>query len=62
MGDTFIFLFFLGQILSAEFLSKISNIFWRWKLTSVGLIWQPAKLIESYKKMPLGCIKLEHFL
>ena len=51
-GDTFISLSFLDQILSAEFLSKISKLFWRWKLTSIGLIWHPAKLIESYKKCP----------
>ena len=43
-GNTFISLFFLDQILSAEFLSKISKLFLRWKLTSIGLIWHPAKL------------------
>ena len=61
MGDTFISFWFLDQILSAELLSKISKLFWRWKLTSVELIWHPAKLIESYKKMPLGGAKDEHF-
>ena len=61
-GDTFISLSFLDQILSAEFLSKISKLFWRWKLTSIGLIWHSAKLIESYKNMPLGSVKDEHFL
>ena len=35
-GDTFISLSFLDQILTAEFLSKISKLFWRWKLTSIG--------------------------
>ena len=35
--------------MSAEFLSKISKHFWRWKLRSIGIIWHPAKLIESYK-------------
>ena len=40
----------LDQTLSAEFLPKISKLFWRWKLTSIGLIWHPAKLIESYIK------------
>ena len=49
-GDTFISLSFLDPILLADFLSKISKLFWRWKLTSIGLIWHPAKLIESYKK------------
>ena len=43
-SDTFISLFFLDQILSAEFLSRISKLFWKWKLTSIGLIWLPAKL------------------
>ena len=37
--DTFISLSFLDQILSAEFLSKISN----------GLIWRPDNLIELFK-------------
>ena len=49
-GDTFITLSFLDQILSAEFLTKISKLFCRWKLTWIGLIWCLAKLIESYKK------------
>ena len=40
---------FLGQILSAEFSSKITKLFWRWKLTSMGLIWHPAKLIWFYQ-------------
>ena len=48
-GDTFISLFFLDQILLAEFLSKISKLFWK-------LIYQKfpnfAKLIESYKRSP----------
>ena len=55
-GDTFISLSFLDQILSADFLSKISKLFWRWKSTSIGLIWHPVKLIESkaleYKVSP----------
>ena len=51
-GDTFISLSFLDQILSAEFLWKISKLFWMLKLTSIGLIWHPAKLIESHKKCP----------
>ena len=36
--DIFMALFFLEQILSAEFLSKVSKLFWRWKLTSIELI------------------------
>ena len=60
-GDILIFLFFLDQILSAEFLSKNSKRFWMWKLTSIGLIWQPTKLIEFYKKMPIGGAKDELF-
>ena len=35
-GDTFTSLYFLDQILSAELLSKISKLFWRWKLASIG--------------------------
>ena len=31
---------------------KCLNLFWRWKMTSIGLIWHPAKLIESYIKCP----------
>ena len=53
-SDTFISLSFLDQILSADFLSKISKLFWRWKLTKIGLIWHPAKLIKSYKKFPVA--------
>ena len=49
---TFHPLYFLDQTLSAEFLPKISKLSWRWKLTSIGLIWHPDKLIESYKKCP----------
>ena len=37
-----------GSVLSAEFFSKISKLFWRCKLTSIRLIWHPARLIESY--------------
>ena len=60
-GDTFISLYFLDQILSAESLSKNSKLFWREKLTSIGLIWHPDKLIQPpYKKIPLGGAKDEH--
>ena len=59
---TFNLLSFLDQILSAEFLSKNSKLFWREKLTSIGLIWHPDKLIQPpFKKMPLGGAKDEHF-
>ena len=52
---TFIPLYFLDWILSAEY-------FWRWKWTSIGLIWHPDKVIESYKKSPqAGGAKDEHF-
>ena len=40
---------FLDQILSDEFFSKISKLFWSWKLTSIGLFWHRAQLIESNK-------------
>ena len=45
-GDTFISLSFLDQFWSVEFLSKSAKHFWRWKFTSIGLIWHPAKLIQ----------------
>ena len=56
-GDTFISLSFLDQILSTIF-----KIFWRWKLTYIGLSWPPAKLIESYKKCSLVALKMSFFL
>ena len=37
--ETFLSLSFFGPILSADFLSKISILFWRWKLTSIWLIY-----------------------
>ena len=37
------------------------EFFWRWKLTSIRLIWHPAKLIESYEKMSLGGAEAEYF-
>ena len=40
----------VDQNLSAEFLSKNLKLFWRWKLTSIELIWHHDKLIHSYKK------------
>ena len=44
---------FLDQILSAKFLSENFQTFLEVKkLTSIGLIWHPGKLIESYKKSP----------
>ena len=49
-------------LLSDEFSSKISKLFWRWKLTSIRLIWLPAKLNLSYKKqVPQVGTKDEHF-
>ena len=30
-------------------------------MTSIWLVWDPAKLIDSYKKMPLDGAKDEHF-
>ena len=49
---TFYLFSFLDQFLAAEFLSKISKLFWRWKLASIGFISHPDKLIEAYKKYP----------
>ena len=59
---TFIPFSFLDWILSAEFLSKTSKLFWRWKLTSIWLIWHPAKLIESYEKCSNLALKMSIFL
>ena len=46
--------FYLLDILGSDFFQLIFfqtfHTFWRWKLTSMGLIWHPAKLIETYKK------------
>ena len=52
---------FGSECVSWFFLSNISKINWRWKLTSIGLFWHSAKLIESYKKMTQGGAKDEHF-
>ena len=41
--------FLLLVLFWIRFLSKISNLFWRWKLTSIQLIWHAAKVIESCK-------------
>jgi hypothetical protein len=46
---TFHSLSFSDQMLSAEFLF-IKKLLWRWKLTSIGLIWHTAKRIKSDKK------------
>ena len=51
-GDTFTYLL---VIFGSDFVSwiLIKNFhFWRWKWTSIGLIWHPAKLFESYKNAP----------
>ena len=42
----------LDQILSAEILSKISKLFWRWKIEINQVFWHPAQLIKSYKIAP----------
>ena len=52
-GDTFISLSYLDHILSAEFLSRIS----RWKLTSIGLVWSPAKLNICFRKCRWGLVR-----
>ena len=46
------YFYLLVLSVSPEFLSKFSKLFWRWKLKSIGLIWHPSELIESYKKCP----------
>ena len=49
------------SFLDQNFSQKISKLLWRWKLTSIGLIWDPNKFIESDKKVPLDGAKDEHF-
>ena len=34
-----------------NFYHKFQHFFWRWKLTSIGLIWYPTKVIEPHKKL-----------
>ena len=51
---------FLDQNLSADFLIKSSKLFWRWKLTSIGLFW-PLPSSLSIIKITLGGAKDEHF-
>ena len=36
-----------------NFHKKNSKTFWRGKLTSIGLIWHPSKLIEFYKELEI---------
>ena len=55
MEGTFHLFSFLDQILSAEFFAKIYKLFCMWKLTSIGLIWHPVKLIVSDKNAPWCC-------
>ena len=55
-GGNFIPLSFLDWTLSAKFLSKISKLFRKWKLTWIGLsIWHPTKLIDSNENAPRWC-------
>ena len=49
---------FLDRIFWAEYLPKVFKLFWRWKLTSIGLIWHSVKLFESYKKCPSVVLKM----
>ena len=59
---TFTLMFLLNQILSAEFFSKISKLFWRLKLRLIGLFWHPAQVIFSYKSYPLVVLNMIIFL
>ena len=45
----------------AEFLSKLFILFWRWKLTLIGLFWQTCPACWAFKKMHLGSTKDSHF-
>ena len=57
MGQgTLTLIFLLDQILSADFFSKISKLFWMGgKLRSIGSFWHPAQLLKSYKSCPDPC-------
>ena len=57
-GDNFYLFLIFDQILSAEFFIKTFQTFWRWKLTSIGLLWHPAQLIEFFKGCPLVAKKM----
>ena len=50
-GNTFhsSLLVLLGSGFVSWFKSKFSRLLWGWKLTSIGLLWHPAKLLDSYK-------------
>ena len=54
-GDNFISLSFLDQILLAEFLTKISKLFGRWKLILIGLIWHLPSSLSLLKNNPKWC-------
>ena len=45
----------------AEFLSKLFILFWRWKLTLIGLFWQTCPACWAFYKMHLGGAKDGHF-
>ena len=49
------------RVFSADFLSKLSKLFGGESWHQLGWFEHPAKLIENYKKMPLGGDKNEHF-
>ena len=44
------------------FFSKISKLFWWWKLTSIGLFWHPVQVSNSKKSCPLEALKMRIFL
>ena len=48
--------YFYLLVIFSDFVSwffiKSFQTFWRWKLTSIGLFWNPAQLIESFKSCP----------
>ena len=45
----------------ADFLSKLFILFWRWKLTLIGLFWQTCPACWAFYKMHLGGAKDGHF-
>ena len=47
-----LFVLFESYFVSWTFIKNFQKKNWRWKLTSIGLIWHPSQLIRSYKSSP----------
>ena len=47
-----LFVLFESYFVSWTFIKNFQKKNWRWKLTSIWLIWHPSQLIRSYKSSP----------